>query len=155
MEKDRQVKRLALPPTVRLLATLDIPLDMVDPSIYMEVTLKCLHDTQDLAKSNKYNHLADSIGKAISKCEKMISKGPEELTKKKKDREVTERDIADMLKKPNFMDELEELDLNKVKNSSLRDKISAHLSKRPPQVSNPKDKWETDYFNYYKAKYPK
>lgn len=154
-EKDRQYKRLPLPPSVKLLANLDLPIDMVDPSVYLEVTMKCLQDCQALAKSNKYSNLTDSLEQAIKKCQKIIDKGPDELARKRKDKEIAESDIVKILKKANFMDELEELDLSKVKSRGLREKIGGMLAKRPPQVGISKDQWETDYFNHYREKYPK
>lgn len=153
-EKDRQVKRINIPPLLKLLATLEVPIDMVDPGVYLEVAKKSLVEALAQAKTHRLTSLSDSLEKAIAKCDKLIQKGPEEYTKKKKDKDLNEYDVIQILKQPNFMEELEDQDLSKIKNPEIREKLGTLLAKRanPPR---PKDKWENDYFAYYRHKYLK
>lgn len=154
-DKDRQVKRIQIPPTLKLLASLEVPLDLVDPGVYLEVAKKALTEALHQAKSHRLSALADSLDKAIGKCEKLIQKGPEEYTKKKKEKDLSEYDLIQILKQPNFLEELEELDVAKIKNSDIREKVGSLLSKRPEPARAAKDKWEHDYFAYYRNKYLK
>lgn len=155
-DKDRQIKRINLPAQLKLLAKLQIPIQMVDAGIYLEVSKKCLAEALVIAKQHRFTSLTDSIEKAIAKCDKMILKGPEEYVKKRKEKDLNDYDIIELLKQDNCMKELEEMDLQKIKNSTIRDKISSFLSKRPaPAKSVEKDRWENDYFAYYKAKHIK
>lgn len=154
-DKDRQIKRINIPSTLKLLASLEVPLDMVDPGVYLEVSRKALNEALQQAKAHRLSALVDSLEKAISKCDKLIQKGPEEYTKKKKEKELSDYDLMQLLKKPSFIDELEEQDLSKIKNSEIREKVGSLLSKRATPVKSIKDKWENDYFAYYKNKYLK
>lgn len=153
-EKDRQIKRISVPAQLRLLASLEIPLQMVDPTAYLEVAKKALVETLPQAKLNKFTSLEDSIEKAISKCDKMLQKGYEEYVKKRKDKDLNEYDLIQLLKQPNCIKQLEDIDLAKIKNSSMREKVSGMLAKRgSPEIKDTvKDKWENDYFAYYKNK---
>lgn len=154
-DKDRPVKRLSVPPLLKLLASLEVPIDMVDPGVYLEVARKALAETLQAAKANKLVALTDSLEKAIAKCDKLIQKGPEEYTKKKKEKEIADFDLIQILKKPNFLEELEDHDISKIKNSEVREKIGSLLSKREAPSKTVKDRWENDYFAYYRNKYLK
>lgn len=155
-DKDRQIKRIGLPAQVKLLAQLQIPIQMVDPGVYIEVSKKSLLEALAVAKQNRFTALADSIEKAIAKCDKMIQKGPEEYVKKRKEKDLNDYDVVELLKQPDCLKELESMDLQKIKNPTIRDKLSSFLAKRPaPAKSTEKDSWENDYFAYYKAKHIK
>lgn len=152
-DKDRQIKRIPIPAQLKLLASLKIPLQMVDPGVYLEVSKKCLNEVLPITKSHKFSSLTDSIEKAISKCEKMIQKGPEDYVRKRKDKDYNDHEIIQLLKQSNYIEELQDMELHKVKNSSIRDKISELLAKRSaPEKPTEKDQWENDYFAYYRSK---
>lgn len=154
-EKDRQVKRINIPSILKLLASLEVPLDMVDPGIYLEVARKALNEALQQAKTHRLNSLVDSLEKAISKCDKLIQKGPEEYTKKKKEKDLNEYELIQLLKQPNFLEELEEHEISKIKNSEIREKLGTLLAKRAPIVKSTKDRWENDYFAFYRTKFIK
>lgn len=126
---------------------------MVDPQVYVEVVKKCLQECRDQAKAYKFPELANSIDHSIEKCTSMLAKGPEEYARKKKDKEITDSELFELIKKPSFINELEELDVSKIKNHNLRDKISSLLAKRPlPTPSKKETEWETDLQATLKAK---
>lgn len=154
-DKDRQVKRVMIPALLKLLASLEVPIDMVDPGVYLEVARKALGEALQQAKSYRLSSLTDSLEKAISKCDKLIQKGPEEYTKKKKEKDINEYDLIQLLKQPNYIEELEDHDFSKIKNSEVREKLTSMLAKRPPPTRTTKDRWENDYFAYYRSKYLK
>ena len=116
---------------------------------------KALGEALLQAKSFRLSALTDSLEKAISKCDKLIQKGPEEYTKKKKEKEISEYDLIQLLKQPNYIEELEDHDFSKIKNSEVREKLTSMLAKRPPPTRTTKDRWENDYFAYYRTKYLK
>lgn len=152
-DRDRLVKRVNLPVSLKTLAALDLPLDMIDGSSYLEVVKKCLNDCREVSRANRLSDLTDSIDAAISKCQKLINYGPEELNRKsKKEKDLDDYDLAMLLKKPNFVEELEDLDLSKIKNSHLREKFTAALGKRGQTSAPKKDDWETEYIAYYQKK---
>lgn len=154
-DKDRQIKRVMIPAMLKLLASLEVPIDMVDPGVYLEVARKALGEALQQAKSYRLSSLTDNLEKAISKCDKLIQKGPEEYTKKKKEKDISEYDLIQLLKQPNYIEELEDHDFSKIKNSEVREKLTSMLAKRPPATKTTKDRWENDYFAYYRNKYLK
>ena len=128
---------------------------MVDAGVYLEVARKALNEALMQAKNNRLSALADSLEKAISKCDKLIQKGPDEYLKKKKDKDLSEYDVMQLLKQPNFFEQLEDQDLSKIKNTEIRDKLGVLLTKRAAPIKSTKDKWENDYFAYYRNKFIK
>ena len=96
-EKDRQVKRIALPQSVRTLLALDMPFEMVDEHIYLEVVKNCLSDCRELAKNNKLSDLTASIETASKKCQKIILK--EDTKKNKKEKDINDYELVELLKK--------------------------------------------------------
>lgn len=96
-EKDRQVKRIALPASARTLLALDLPFEMVDEQIYLEVVKNCLGDCREQAKSNKLGDLTASIEAALKKCQKILQK--EDTKKNRKEKEVNDYELVELLKK--------------------------------------------------------
>jgi hypothetical protein len=158
-EKDRQVKRIALPPSVRTLLALDMPFEMVDEHLYLEVVKNCLNDCRELAKNNKLSDLTASIEAALKKCQKILLK--EDTKKNKKEKEINDYELVELLKKvvlchqPHFFRELEDVDVSKISNQAIRTRFEEHLNKRSAPAAAKKDDWEAEYANIYRAKYLK
>jgi hypothetical protein len=138
-EKDRPLKRIPLPPMVSMLCSLDLPLDMVDPAIYLEAVKKCLVSCKEQAKNYNFTDLSHTIDGSIDKVQSMMSKGLEEYVKKKREKEIGDAELYEILKKPNSLAELEELNVSKIKNTVLRDKITSLLAKRVSSNSGADD----------------
>ena len=100
-KEDRPIKRIPLPASANLLLSLDLPFDMVDSSIYLDILRRCLLDFREIAKNNKLKDLEESLENAANKCRKMMNNSEEALKKSKKEKDISDYELVEMMKKVN------------------------------------------------------
>lgn len=153
-DKDLQSKRIVMPPSLRTWLKLGLPQEMVDEQVFADISKQLLTEAQEQARELGFKELASQLGVAIQKTKNMVG-GTE--AKKKKDREITEAELVEIFKKPNFIAELDEIDPSKIKKDALRDKLTTYLSKRPPKqpAADTRDDWEKQFAAFYREEYLK
>lgn len=149
-ERSTEVKRVNIPPTAKMLLGLDIPFEMMDPTMYLDYTKKVLQEYQDVAKSHKLKDLESNVESALKKCSNLQGKDRDELGKRKKEKEYTDDEVLKILRSSDPLHQLADFDLKKIKSQTLRDNLSMVMNRLSQegklQVEPKKDeKWKPKY----------
>lgn len=143
-----------MPASLKTWIRLGLPLEMIDEPVYADIAKRILTEAQEQAKEHSFKELGVQLGLAIQKTKSIVGGAD---AKKKRDRDITEGDLIEILKKPNFISELDELDPTKIKKDVLREKVATYLSKRQPKQTavEPKDDWEKTFTSFFRDEYLK